>query len=429
VATDTRIQGAKTQSTGRPGSADKLIDTLVDGKYRVEKKLGEGAMGVVYAGTHVGLGRPIALKTLKQELSTEPSLLDRFEQEARAASAIGHPNIVQVFDLGSLPGGGRYMVMEYLSGSDLGTTLSDAGPLPLNRVVPIFEQLLSALGAAHERGIVHRDLKPDNLMITRIDDVDHLKIVDFGISKVLEKANDGLATAKDKTAFGAILGTPAYMAPEQVRGQRDLDQRCDIWSCGIVLFELLVGRTPWVGETFPQILAEILEGSPAGIQSIDASLPDSVDVVLKKALAKDREQRYASAAEMRAALTACLSGSAGAAPPAPVSADDDAFVAALDHADLAGVIDLDGPAAVGAPAAREQVSSANAPSFAPPSAGSEPLELESGDRRFAAGYDGTEVKLKPEEVPPREAKTVGALVGVALLLLLFLGATAYLTLR
>ena len=237
---------------------------ILEGKYRIVRELGRGGMGVVHEALHVTLGRRIAVKTLLAEAGQDPDLAARFEREARAASAIGHPHIVDVFDLGRTPEGLLFMAMELLDGRPLAALLEETPSLPISLALDLASQMLSGLAAAHRNGIVHRDLKPENIFILNTQDrPSFVKIVDFGISKILVHAGARAARAGQGsgTAVGTILGTPLYMSPEQILGQvARIDHRSDIYSAGVVLYEMLCGRTPFEGESHAKIFASILDG-------------------------------------------------------------------------------------------------------------------------------------------------------------------------
>ncbi len=285
------------------------IGDVLDGKYEVVAKLGEGAMGVVFEGRHQLLNKRVAIKTLHPDIAQDVDVIGRFEQEARAASAIGHRNIVEVFDLVRRPNGAFFMVMEYLEGHDLAEMLVRA-PCPTpERVCAIMGDVLSALSAAHRLGIVHRDLKPENIFLIRSETGECVKLLDFGISKVLEGPEDfGISESARSTRFGTILGTPLYMSPEQASGQTDIDQRADIWAAGCVLYEMLCGQTPFDGENYQQILTAILRDDYKPAKSVRSDIPHAVEQVIARALAKERSLRFPSAEAMRRELIAAMSG-------------------------------------------------------------------------------------------------------------------------
>ena len=207
------------------------------GGYRIERLLGEGAMGEVFLATHVALGRPVAIKTLKPEVAADRSLTERFFAEARAVNIIRHENIVECTDLVHDPSGRSYIVMELLEGRTLGAAIRDAQRIPSRRAARIGAQIAEAIGAAHDKGIVHRDLKPENIyLIKRAGSSDYVKVLDFGIARLRPELGGVSATQS-----GALIGTPAYMSPEQVRGER-VGPAADIYALGVILFHMLAGR-------------------------------------------------------------------------------------------------------------------------------------------------------------------------------------------
>ncbi|HZI63867.1 MAG TPA: serine/threonine-protein kinase, partial [Thermoanaerobaculia bacterium] len=299
------------------------------GPYEVGDLLGAGGMGEVYRARDPRLGREVAIKVLPAELGRDASRLRRFEQEARAASALNHPNILTVFDVGVI-GETSYLVTELLEGSSLRARLQRAdgsrpggppsgAPLPLRTAVEWATEIARGLAAAHERGIVHRDLKPDNVFITREGRV---KILDFGLAKHTAEAREGTAEASTEIALttaGTILGTVGYMSPEQVRGE-PAGARSDVFSFGCVLHELLTGERAFPGGSAPEVMSAILRDEPAALAGASgAAVPEALAGVLARCLAKEPARRYGSAAELVAALEAA--GAAGlpsriAAPPA-----------------------------------------------------------------------------------------------------------------
>lgn len=284
------------------------VGQVLEGKYRVLEVLGSGSMGLVYGAMHETLHRKLAVKTLRAEIARDTDVIQRFQQEARAAGALGHSNIVQIFDAGCTPQGDHYIVMEHLEGQSLEDELGTSGPLAIERAVLILLQVLSALNAAHKRGIVHRDLKPANIFIARNDDVEIVKLLDFGISKILESADpllsnsDGGSTA---TRAGSILGTPLYMSPEQARGAR-VDHRTDIWSAGAVLYEMLCGVPPFDYDHPVRVLNAILDGRFNPPAAIRRDLPGSINAVVVNAMKHQAVERYPSAKIMATALKAAM---------------------------------------------------------------------------------------------------------------------------
>ena len=299
--------------------AGLTVGQTLDGKYKIIREIGRGAMGVVYEGLHIALDRRVAVKTLRQEMSNDADLATRFEREARAASAIGHPHIIDVFDLGRTPDGLLFMVMELLDGKPL-TTLLQQGPcMPLALALNLMTQVLGGLSAAHKHGIVHRDLKPDNIFIINTEDrPNFVKIVDFGIAKRISARQPGRANpaAMSGTMVGTVMGTPLYMSPEQAIGQvAQIDHRTDIFAAGVVLYEMLSGRTPFLGEGYAAILGSILEGKYPLPRTLRPDIPASVEAAIVRALDRDIEKRFPSAAAMRDAI----SGGSAEVTPAPVA--------------------------------------------------------------------------------------------------------------
>ena len=255
----------------------------------------------------MALGRRVAVKTLLGETGDDPQLAARFEREARAASAIGHPHIVDVFDLGRTPEGLLFMAMELLDGQPLASLLAQTPCLPLPLAIDLIGQVLGGLAAAHKNGIVHRDLKPENIFILNTEDrPNFVKIVEFGISKMMVRTSPGHSAAGTGggTVVGTVLGTPLYMSPEQVLGQVALiDHRTDIYSTGVVLYEMLCGHTPFEDESSGQVFAHILDGRYFLPRSLRPDIPPALESAIVRALDRDMEKRFPTAAAMREAVT------------------------------------------------------------------------------------------------------------------------------
>ncbi len=272
---------------------------LLDGKYLISKKLGEGGMGSVYMGEHVAVGRRVAIKLLHSFLVTNEEVVKRFFREARAAAAIAHRNIIDVLDMGVTAGGEPYLVMEFLEGRGLDAILAQEQRLDLPAACAILEPALAAIGAAHRKGVIHRDLKPDNIFVTRPTDGEpDVKLIDFGISKFQD------STVTRLTVEGTTMGTPAYMSPEQARGAKDLNHTTDIYAVGIILYEMLTGTTPFAGDTYNELFANILTSDPRHPQEVFPDFPMAAWPVIEKAIAKDPRERFLSAEEMTGALRA-----------------------------------------------------------------------------------------------------------------------------
>jgi len=272
-----------------------LLGRVLADRYRIDGLLGTGGMGAVYRGQHATLNRPVAIKVLAQSVSSRPDMVKRFEREAQAISMLDHPNCVQVLDYGTTEDGIQFLVMPLLHGAELRELL--VRPLGLERGLAIADQVLQALEHAHRRGIVHRDLKPENVFIVAADDGrEMVKLVDFGVVKLLGDE----AEQERLTRAGVVFGTPMYMSPEQAAGSK-VDGRSDLYSVGILLFEMLTGRPPFVSED-PSVLARMQLVSPP--PPLPASIPGAVQAVILRLLSKTRDDRYATAQQAREALAA-----------------------------------------------------------------------------------------------------------------------------
>jgi serine/threonine-protein kinase len=289
-----------TQASG-PGIAYPAVGEVVDAKYRVEELIGLGGMGAVARATHLVRRAPVALKFMSAHVLLVPGAVERFINEAVAASRIDSDHIVRIFDTGTLPSGAPYLVMEYLEGIDLANLLGrhSQGRLPTARAVHFVLQMLRGLQIAHAAGIVHRDMKPANCFVVNKDgEPDFVKLLDFGISKV-RQAGDVAITQEN-----AALGTPLYMSPEQARSPRDADPRSDLYSTGVILYELLTGVTPVVSTSgeLNELLYKLFTSEAPPIQSHRPDLPDGLAAVVHRALVHDPDARFATAADMAEAL-------------------------------------------------------------------------------------------------------------------------------
>ena len=268
--------------------ASQRIGTVVD-RYTIVRLLGQGGMGSVFEARHATLARRFAIKFLLPALAANREVLRRFENEAKAAGGLEHPNLVAVTDFGRASDGAPYLVMEFLEGCDCAALLHGAGPLPITRAVGIVVQACRGLAVAHKAGIVHRDLKPENLFLCDAGDGrDLVKVLDFGIAK-LRPADAGLTTGT-----GTTFGTAYYMSPEQARGAGNIDQRADVWSLGVVLYELLAGRRPFEGAQFLHVIHEILTAEPAPLGNLRPDLPAGLVMAVSRAMTKDPTQRSPS---------------------------------------------------------------------------------------------------------------------------------------
>ncbi len=273
------------------------MGSVVDGKYRIEATIAEGGIGVIVRATHLGLGQQVAIKYLKPDALKDARLVERFEREARLAAQIASEHVVHVQDVGSLPGAGPYMVMEYLVGRDLGSIVEE-GPLPVARAVDYVLQVCDALAEAHALRIVHRDIKPDNMFLAqRPSNTAILKLIDFGISKMAPKRGEGGDWAHD-TGTDERFGTPLYMSPEQLRSPASVDERADIWALGVVLFELITGEAPFDAADMPALCAAIVSSEPRPLRALRPEAPQALEAVILKCLEKDPAQRFRNVAEL-----------------------------------------------------------------------------------------------------------------------------------
>ena len=277
--------------------------TVLGGKYAVSRCLGVGGMGAVYEAQNTWTGRRVAVKLLRPSLAHNREVVERFLQEARAASRIPHPNIVEVLDVGEDAAlRSYYIVQEFLDGMDLAQWTETRGAIPPAEAVAIITPVMSALVAVHEAGIVHRDIKPENVFLAVGRHGEMVpKLIDFGVSKV----RDGGAGQRGMTQTGLAIGTPEYMSPEQARGDADVDARSDVWSMGVMLYQLLTGRTPHDAATQTLLLVAIITERPIPIDRVVPSLPRELVSVVNRALQMDRAQRFQSMREFLDALSAC----------------------------------------------------------------------------------------------------------------------------
>ncbi|MCH8333416.1 serine/threonine protein kinase, partial [Candidatus Sumerlaeota bacterium] len=269
------------------------------GPYEILGELGRGGMGVVFKARDVSLNRLVALKVLAQHLAQDKSFIKRFLQEARTAAQLSHPNVVTVFQVGR-EGNFPFIAMEYVKGRDLSDVIAEKGQIDLKTALDVTRKVASALGAAHELKIIHRDIKPQNILVAKGGIV---KVMDFGLAKMMEQA-----TAL--TQAGSVLGTPAYMSPEQCRAD-DVDHRADLYCLGVVLYQMLAGRLPFQGQTPLVVIHSILTEPPPPIREFNPGVPDNVVAILDSLLAKDREDRYFSAADLEIDLKAAAGGASG----------------------------------------------------------------------------------------------------------------------
>lgn len=297
-----------TNTASNVGPGDNVLgpvrvgEVVVD-KYRIERALGIGGMGVVVAAKDLLLDRQVAIKFLLPKLAGSDTAVQRFVREARAATRISSEHVVRLLEIEKLPSGTPFFVMEYLEGCDLRTLLRERGALAPSLAVDYVLQAVQAVAEGHVKGIVHRDIKPGNLYLThRADGTPLIKVLDFGIAKTAE--SDAAESTSLTSSDDVRLGSPAYMPPEQLQNPRDVDTRSDIWSLGATLYELLCGRPPFEGSTYMDLASQVLSKPPLAfaLQDTPSPLPDGLEQVVRRCLEKDRDARYANAAELATAL-------------------------------------------------------------------------------------------------------------------------------
>ncbi len=271
------------------------VGDVLAGKFRVDRILGIGGMGMVVLATNIDLEQQVAIKFMLPQAMENAEAAARFMREARAAARLTNDHVCKVSDVGKFDSGAHYMVMEYMEGLDLGTLLKRQGAQPVTTAVDYLLQACEGIAEAHGHGIVHRDLKPDNLFLAaRADGSQIIKILDFGISKA---AVTGIAT---KT--GDIMGSPAYMAPEQMQSTKDVDERADIWSLGVILYQLISGRMPFIADTLPALCLAVINDAPPSLESVRKNLPSGLAEVVMKCLSKSRDERYRNVHQLAQAL-------------------------------------------------------------------------------------------------------------------------------
>jgi serine/threonine-protein kinase len=375
------------------------IGEVLAGKYRVERLLGSGGMGVVVAAIHVDLGQRVALKFLLPDALANAEASHRFLREARAAVRIESEHVARVLDVGRLENGAPYMVMEYLDGIDLSAHTTGAR-LPLEDAVDFVLQACEAMAVAHACGIVHRDLKPANLFVTKRPDGSPLvKVLDFGISKI-----SILDAPAALTNTGAMMGSPLYMSPEQVQSARRVDARTDIWSLGVILFELLTGTTPFEGESLGEVLTAVITTAPKSLRALRPDLPSGLELAVMRALEKPPERRYANVGEFAAALIEF----------APARSR-----VLLDR--VSGVMNRAGFSSAPPPPPPGEKTIANPPSAVPPPA----AEARAGTAGTNASWVGGSMPPKRAGKTPLALAAAGLLVaGIAVMLLARRGPSA-----
>ncbi|HMF44849.1 MAG TPA: serine/threonine-protein kinase [Polyangia bacterium] len=285
----------------RTRDARSLVGTTLNDAYRVVRLIGEGAMGGIYEARQLRLDKRVAIKVMTRELAVNGEALLRFHREAEITSQLGHPNIITVFDFGTTHAGQPYLVMEYLEGEDLATRLHRKTALTLPAAVRITKQVASALAETHAKGVVHRDLKPANLFLVRVQGEDFAKVLDFGISKV-RAASTALTNAS------TLMGTPMYMAPEQAKGETELDHLIDQWALSCITYEMLAGRPPYLGDDTAALLYQVVHQEPPRLSNFVNDLPPDVERVIQRALSKEPSERFPNVTAFARALEAAATG-------------------------------------------------------------------------------------------------------------------------
>jgi serine/threonine-protein kinase len=321
--------------TNKPKKEEDLSGKTLNNRYLVENKIGEGGFGTVWRARQTGMDRIVALKVLHPKMAKDPQVVGRFKREAQASSHLRAPHTVQVYDFDQTPEGLMYLAMEMLSGQSLHAVLQTEGPFAPLRMVKILDGIAESLGEAHGHGIVHRDIKPENIYLEPQPTPDFVKVLDFGIAKIV--SGDGLK-GPQLTAAGQTLGTLEYMSPEQLMGQQ-LDGRSDIYALGIMTYELLTGRLPFDAKTPTEMITGHLKTIPPAPSKFRPEIPPELDAVILRCLEKNRDKRWANTAELRAALAPLMGDRSG---PIALTPSPPAQAVAFDERTSTGKVDVPG---------------------------------------------------------------------------------------
>ncbi len=281
--------------------SDRLLGRVLDNRYRIDAEIGAGGMATIYRATRLQIGDIVAIKILHSEFLREPKFVERFQREAQAAARLKHPNVVSIYDFGVCDDGVIYLVMELVEGRNLRTVIKDEGPMPATRAAEIGRQVCAALAEAHRQNVIHRDIKPANIAVEESSDGLRVRVLDFGIASLRG------GTMMTFTQTGAVLGTPAYMSPEQCLGE-ELDGRSDIYSLGVVLFEMLCGIVPFNSPTATAVVMQHVQQAPPPLRVLNVSISPAMEAVVFRALSKRREDRQQSAKQLGDELSAAALG-------------------------------------------------------------------------------------------------------------------------
>jgi hypothetical protein len=382
---------------------------IIDGKYRIIRMIGEGGMGAVFEGENMRIHRKVAIKVLHSAVAQTGEAVARFEREAQAAGRIGSEHIVEVLDLGNLPSGDRYMVMEFMDGDALSGRIRARGRLTPAEAYPIMHQLLEALAAAHGAGIIHRDLKPDNvyLLKSRGGKADFVKLLDFGISKFNQLSGD---SGFSMTRTGAVMGTPYYMAPEQAKGSRDLDHRVDLYAAGVILYEAITGEVPFNADTFNELLFKIVLEAAKPVEQAVPDIDPHFAAIVNKSMAREPAARFQSAREFQSELE---QWAAGASPQ---------LAASLNASTQVGLPRAPALATLGA----GQFVAPATGQFVPPATGQH-APIGTGQHALGTGTPGSWANTGAYAAaePPPKKSNAGLFIGLGVAAALVLGGGAY----